>query len=716
MSAAPIIRAEGLSKRFGDFTAVDRLSFTVASGSIFAFLGANGSGKSTTIRMLIGLLRPTAGTIAVDGIDVVRSPRRVRDHVGYMGQRVSLYDTLTLRENLEFYAGLYDIGGATLERRWGALSERLALREAEGERAGELPAGVRQRAGLALSTLHRPRVLFLDEPTAGVDVQNRLLFWDLIQDEADAGVTVFVTTHFLEEVDYCDWVCFIDAGRAIANGEPEAIRRRYSDGYRVRLDLADPAARREAVAALAPLAHAVTATAEGVALHAPALTPALVAALAARSPPAGPGRLHVEQPDMNGIFRRLMRDVAAGDEAPAAASAPADDAVAAAPPAAAAPVAARRPWRTRGRRLWTLMLREARATLRDRSTVVMLTTVPLAALLTFGSIISTEVNDLPLAVLDASGTTASRQLVADLRATGAFAPRRVATRAALERALVSNAVSVALVIPPDFDRARPRDPAEIQVLYDGAEPVLAANAEASLRGVLAAAGARGRPDGDDGRYGAAPRTRVVTRALFNPDLDGVPFMVAGTYGFVLTFLTTLITAVAIVNERITGTFEQLQVTPATAGEIVLGKILPLGAVFALDVVLMLVLAGLWFGVWPHGSVALFVAVSAFYVLVSLAAGLLVSATSATAAEAVQKTVLLSIPLIFLGGFLFPIRSMPAPFRWIAELFPATHYIRISRAVYLRGEGLLALLPEIAMVALIGAVLMAFAFRSLEARA
>ncbi len=158
-----------------------------APGTIFAFLGANGSGKSTTIRMLIGLLKPTAGKIEVDGVDVIRTPRRVRDHIGYMGQKVSLYQGLSLRENVEFYAGLYGLAGAALEQRWGALRERFALAEAETRSASDLPAGIRQRAGLALSTLHQPRVLFLDEPTAGVDVENRLLFWELIQDEARPG-------------------------------------------------------------------------------------------------------------------------------------------------------------------------------------------------------------------------------------------------------------------------------------------------------------------------------------------------------------------------------------------------------------------------------------------------------------------------------------------------------------------------------------------------
>jgi len=149
-----IIRTRELTRRFGDFVAVDRLTIEVVAGTIFAFLGANGSGKSTTIRMLIGLLRPSGGAIEVDGVDVIRHPRRVRDRIGYMGQKVSLYQGLSLQENVEFYAGLHGLAGKALAERWGRLRERFELGAAEREKVEELPAGIRQRAGLALSTLH----------------------------------------------------------------------------------------------------------------------------------------------------------------------------------------------------------------------------------------------------------------------------------------------------------------------------------------------------------------------------------------------------------------------------------------------------------------------------------------------------------------------------------------------------------------------------------
>ena len=308
-----IIRTRGLTKRFGDFTAVDHLSIEVEPGTIFAFLGANGSGKSTTIRMLIGLLRPTEGTVEVDGIDVIRHPRRVRDRIGYMGQKVSLYQGLSIRENVEFYAGLYGLAGAELERRWGALRERFALSQAEREKPEDLPAGIRQRAGLALSTLHNPRLLFLDEPTAGVDVRSRALFWELIQDEAGAGVTVFVTTHFLEETDYCDWASFIDAGHLIANAAPEELRRRYSDGYRV--DIEGVPAERDRLAALLPGGR-IEATPSGLQLVLPTLDLAALAALEHLVADHPGTSVRIEQPPMTDVFRRVLAERAASGGEP----------------------------------------------------------------------------------------------------------------------------------------------------------------------------------------------------------------------------------------------------------------------------------------------------------------------------------------------------------------------------------------------------------------
>jgi ABC-2 type transport system ATP-binding protein len=254
--------------------------------------------------MLIGLLLPTAGEIEVDGVDVCRHPRSVRDRIGYMGQRVSLYQGLTLRENVEFYGGLYDLEGAALLKRWREVGERFDLTAAEGDKVEDLPAGIRQRAGLALATLHRPRVLFLDEPTAGVDVRNRSLFWEIIQDEADAGVTVFVTTHFLEEAEYCDWVSFIDRGRLIADDAPENLRARFAGGYRIHID-APADGHADALRRLAAAGIAASFRDGEIVFTTPTLGPTTLGVIEALVKPTGRA-IRVEQAEMPEVFRQVL--------------------------------------------------------------------------------------------------------------------------------------------------------------------------------------------------------------------------------------------------------------------------------------------------------------------------------------------------------------------------------------------------------------------------
>ena len=372
----------------------------------------------------------------------------------------------------------------------------------------------------------------------------------------------------------------------------------------------------------------------------------------------------------------------------------------------------------RWRRLRALLVREVRATFRDRFTVGMLIVVPILALLLFGFILTTDVKHLALGVHDAARTPSSRRLIAELEVQGTFDLERLATREAVERAIAAGRIAAAIVIPPDFDRglegaARGEPPPEIEIVYDAANTALAQNAEGYLQAFIAstmrdlAAGTRTPP---------TPGVQVAVRTLFNPTLDGTAYMVSGTYGFVLSFLTVLITAVSIVGERATGTFEQLQVTPATSLEIVLGKLLPLGAVFAFDVTLMALIAGFFMGVWPVGSMVFFLTVSSIYVMISLALGLLISATSSSANEAVQRSVIFSIPLVQLSGFIFPVENMPIWLHWFPKIFPATHYIAVSRAIYLRGEGPLTLWPELAFIAVGGVALIALAVRSIEVRA
>jgi ABC-2 type transport system ATP-binding protein len=219
-----VIVADGLTRRFGDFVAVDRLSFSVRPGEVFGFLGPNGAGKTTAIRMLIGVLPPSEGTARVAGHDVAGEPLAVRRAIGYMSQLFSLYGDLTVRENLDLFAGLYDLTGRRREKRirWALASAGLEARE--GQLTVTLPLGLKQRLALGSAVLHEPAVLFLDEPTSGVDPLARRAFWDLIAELADAGTTVLVTTHYMEEAEHCHRLALMNRGRLIALDAPAGLK------------------------------------------------------------------------------------------------------------------------------------------------------------------------------------------------------------------------------------------------------------------------------------------------------------------------------------------------------------------------------------------------------------------------------------------------------------------------------------------------------------
>ena len=223
----PAVSVKKLTRTFGDFTAVDHIDLEVATGEIFGFLGPNGAGKSTTIRMLCGLLLPSDGTGSVGGFDIISASEEIKQTIGYMSQRFSLYDDLTVEENINFFSGIYNVPAARRDIRKAWVLDMAALRGKRSTITKNLPGGYKQRLALGCAILHEPRILFLDEPTSGVDPISRRNFWALIYDMAKSGTTAFVTTHYMDEADYCDRLALIYRGKIIAEGTPRELRTRY---------------------------------------------------------------------------------------------------------------------------------------------------------------------------------------------------------------------------------------------------------------------------------------------------------------------------------------------------------------------------------------------------------------------------------------------------------------------------------------------------------
>ena len=221
------ISVENLTKKFGSFTAVDQISFEVEVGEIFGFLGANGAGKTTAIRMLCGLSKPSSGKAQVAGYDVFRKPEQVKKRIGYMSQKFSLYQDLTVRENIYFYGGIYGLKTKLIREKTNQLIERLGLGSVENSLISALPLGWKQKLAFSVAILHDPEIVFLDEPTGGVDPITRRQFWDLIYEAAESGVTIFVTTHYMDEAEYCDRISIMVDGKIEALGPPTTLKSQF---------------------------------------------------------------------------------------------------------------------------------------------------------------------------------------------------------------------------------------------------------------------------------------------------------------------------------------------------------------------------------------------------------------------------------------------------------------------------------------------------------
>ena len=300
------VTVENLEKRFGDFQAVNKVSFQVKRGEIFGFLGPNGAGKSTTIRMLCGILAPTAGKANVIGFDVFREAEQIKSHIGYMSQKFSLYEDLTVEENIDFYSGIYRIPKEDKKTRKDWVIKMSGLEEHRSSLTAILPGGWRQRLALGCALLHKPPVIFLDEPTSGVDPISRRNFWDLIYQLAAEGVTVFVTTHYMDEAEYCDRLAMIYRGELVAIGTPDELKIRYMNADILNLECPDPFKMLQVVTGISVIKEAAL---FGRGLHltvadSQAAMPVIVTALQAKK--ADYTRLEKIRPSLEDVFVAII--------------------------------------------------------------------------------------------------------------------------------------------------------------------------------------------------------------------------------------------------------------------------------------------------------------------------------------------------------------------------------------------------------------------------
>jgi ABC-2 type transport system ATP-binding protein len=228
MSKEIIIKVENLTKKFGDFIAVNAISFEVKKGEIFGFLGANGAGKTTAMKMLIGISKPTSGNAAVAGFDVYKDPDSIKKNIGYMSQKFALYDDLTVKENITFFGGIYGLSRYEIKEKTAKLLEELNLQDVSKKLVGSLPLGWKQKISFSVALLHQPKIIFLDEPTGGVDPITRRQFWEMIYKTANEGTTIFVTTHYMDEAEYCDRVSIMVDGKIEALDTPKKLKEKYN--------------------------------------------------------------------------------------------------------------------------------------------------------------------------------------------------------------------------------------------------------------------------------------------------------------------------------------------------------------------------------------------------------------------------------------------------------------------------------------------------------
>lgn len=614
-SPVPAIEAEGLTRRFGDFVAVDHVSFRIERGEIFGFLGSNGCGKSTTMKMLTGLLPASEGLAKLFGAPMGADDMETRRNVGYMSQAFSLYSELTVRQNLELHAQLYHLPRGEIDARIEELLQRYDLKAAADERPESLPLGIKQRLQLAVAVLHRPAMLILDEPTSGVDPIARDAFWEsLIDLSRDDGVTIFLSTHFMNEAERCDRISLMHAGKVLAIGAPAELVRERGE------------------TSLEETFIDYLAEAAGIDRSAP---------------------------------------IAAPDMAPLT-------------PPAAGPVSP--PRRFNPRRLWAYSRRETMELLRDPIRLAFALLGPLILMIAFGFGISFDVENLRFAVFDQDKTPESRQFVEAFASSRYFDERPpIRTADELDSRLRSGELQLGIEIPTSFGRdlLSGRTP-EVGIWVDGAMPFRAETTKGYVTG-LAAQYASQWASEHGGSRSAGSSVNIETRFRYNQAFKSVNAMVPSVIMLMLILIPAIMSAVAVVREKETGSIANFRSTPISKFEYLFGKQLPYIGVAMINFVLLVILAIVVFGVPIKGSVLMLAAGTLLYVTATTGFGQLISTFTRTQAAAVFATAILSvIPAINFSGLMVPVASLSGGARMFGLGFPPAWYQPISVGAFAKG--------------------------------
>jgi ABC transporter DrrB family efflux protein len=694
----PVIQVRHLTRRFGDLVAVNDVSFDVQRGSIFGMLGPNGSGKSTIIRMLCGVLAPSAGSASVLGFDVATQSEQVKRRIGYMSQKFSLYADLSVRENLDFYGRIYQLSPKRLEERKAAVLQLTGLGDRLEQLAGTLSGGWKQRLALACALIHDPELVFLDEPTAGIDPVARRQLWDLLFDLAARGVTLFVTTHYMDEAERCTDIGYIYNSRLLVLGKPDDLKSLPQvtppGTKRYEIDVPDAAVH---LAALRKREGVVDATLFGQTIH--LLAEDRIDPDSLRTTVSPDAQVREIAPTLEDVFVTLTRDA---EKRTAAAPAVVEYESQPTAPSPKGPVVKPRPMAG----FLAILIKEFFHLRRQPTTLFFMLLIPVMQTLIFGYALETQIDNIPTVVFDMDGHNESRRLIDSFVNTRKFkVVERVQDDESFRRALTSGRAKVGLRIPPDYTEKLLRaEQAALQVLIDGSDSQIATTAlnAANLLGLQNSIQI-GRSFGESLQL--APSRNpwgelalpidVRSRLLYNPNLESANFFVPGLVGIIMQLVTLFLTSFAIVREREMGTLEQLFVTPVGRAGLLLGKLLPYAIVGFIETLVVLAVMVWLFEVPIAGSIPLLLVLSTLFLVCALGLGLLISTLATTQLSATQFAFIVMLPSVLLSGFVFPRSEMPLPIYAVTFLIPVTYFLEILRGIVLRGADFIDLVPWVA---------------------